>query len=543
MMSVLRLHYIFLLVTGVVVSVCFALTSPPERYVSVAAGAAKQSHKFYVYDWPDVTYQYSKHKNDFDPVSMQNYGAGPEVPGAGRFGFFATWQFALFKLMHERLLRDPRRTLHPEEATTFFVPYDFGLDACFRPDNGKMRKINCPLAEKVSQRLYHSPYFNASFGLNHVLIVSVNQNMNYFLGASNCQRFLSHTCYNCTKLAIDEYSWLHSVNRVEAALGKRGDYWHAIPFPSNIHYVPQKMQAPYPWQQEFTKKTILVSYTGSLSSFNPVSSRLRKQIGFYCEKYRNMTQIINGLLICETTKYASPQTRAGSTTVAAPSPSDNLPLYCRSIFCFQPPGDMPTRKSVFDSILCGCIPVFFNLLTGPLMYEWHWDMDTWANASVYINHETVRELHRSFNASRLTSTAENTDSEAENGRDNTDDVDIVKVLIDLYKLNYDKMVHMQQVIATRAMRLQYSLPPEASEPVKVAAAEVHLDAYEIAVQKVLSIHAGQSTHARIAHYMICDDVYAYNVDWCVPTGRNEDLWTAEDRAKHLVPQLHSASPN
>ena len=27
---------------------------------------------------------------------------------------------------------------------------------------------------------------------------------------------------------------------------------------------------------------------------------------------------------------------------------------------FQPPGDTATRKSFFDSILCGCIPVIFN---------------------------------------------------------------------------------------------------------------------------------------------------------------------------------------
>ncbi|KAL8552636.1 hypothetical protein ACS0TY_001358 [Phlomoides rotata] len=29
-------------------------------------------------------------------------------------------------------------------------------------------------------------------------------------------------------------------------------------------------------------------------------------------------------------------------------------------FCLEPPGDTPTRKSTFDSILAGCIPVFFE---------------------------------------------------------------------------------------------------------------------------------------------------------------------------------------
>ena len=32
----------------------------------------------------------------------------------------------------------------------------------------------------------------------------------------------------------------------------------------------------------------------------------------------------------------------------------------RSLFCLQPPGDSPTRKSFYDAILAGCIPVLFK---------------------------------------------------------------------------------------------------------------------------------------------------------------------------------------
>lgn len=39
-------------------------------------------------------------------------------------------------------------------------------------------------------------------------------------------------------------------------------------------------------------------------------------------------------------------------------------------FCLQPDGDTPTRQSWFDSILCGCIPVFFSsCLHTELFYE------------------------------------------------------------------------------------------------------------------------------------------------------------------------------
>jgi hypothetical protein len=39
-----------------------------------------------------------------------------------------------------------------------------------------------------------------------------------------------------------------------------------------------------------------------------------------------------------------------------------------AVFCLQPPGDTPTRRSVFDSLLAGCIPVFFTNLTAHMQY-------------------------------------------------------------------------------------------------------------------------------------------------------------------------------
>ena len=32
-------------------------------------------------------------------------------------------------------------------------------------------------------------------------------------------------------------------------------------------------------------------------------------------------------------------------------------LYAQSVFCLQPPGDSPTRRAFYDSLLFGCIPV------------------------------------------------------------------------------------------------------------------------------------------------------------------------------------------
>ncbi|CAN6842950.1 unnamed protein product [Brassica oleracea] len=52
-------------------------------------------------------------------------------------------------------------------------------------------------------------------------------------------------------------------------------------------------------------------------------------------------------------------------------PISLMKLFESSVFCLQPPGDSLTRRSIFDSILAGCIPVFFNLGSAYKQYIWH----------------------------------------------------------------------------------------------------------------------------------------------------------------------------
>uniref|UniRef100_M8CYN8 Xyloglucan galactosyltransferase KATAMARI1 n=1 Tax=Aegilops tauschii TaxID=37682 RepID=M8CYN8_AEGTA len=57
-------------------------------------------------------------------------------------------------------------------------------------------------------------------------------------------------------------------------------------------------------------------------------------------------------------------------------------------FCMQPRGDGYTRKSTFDSILSGCIPVFFHPVSAYLQYTWHLPRD-YRSYSVFIPHRDV----------------------------------------------------------------------------------------------------------------------------------------------------------
>jgi len=52
-------------------------------------------------------------------------------------------------------------------------------------------------------------------------------------------------------------------------------------------------------------------------------------------------------------------------------PDRVLEVMRRSTFCMQPPGDSFTRRSVFDAVLSGCVPVFFSEHTAYTQYGWY----------------------------------------------------------------------------------------------------------------------------------------------------------------------------
>jgi hypothetical protein len=43
--------------------------------------------------------------------------------------------------------------------------------------------------------------------------------------------------------------------------------------------------------------------------------------------------------------------------------------FCSSTFCLQPQGDSPTRRSTFDALLAGCIPIFFHVDSFQSQYQ------------------------------------------------------------------------------------------------------------------------------------------------------------------------------
>ena len=540
------------------VFICFAVCA--MELGNQAWGATTESESgdlFYIYDWPDLRDRYANytdrshlsHGVEF-PAWITHYGAG-RVTDPVQLEH-KTSQFGLFKIMYERALIDTRRTMDPSKAVSFLVPFDIGMHTCFLEKNGRMRRSNCPLVPTVNERLQASPWFTRNHGHDHLVVFGINYNMNYFSGAKTCVSFMQ-LCWNCTKLAIDEYLFTAKHRNFENQ--NRGINWHAVPFPSDYHFsdlakrlmageeppvsnrylrgesegkkmkkmkkmkkgrhsneeidkgdvsvdtaeISQEKQAHGggwvpPWQRAGDVKEVLVSFTGSPRRFNEHSTKIREALLAQCA---NHTQ-------CSHNMYKHD------------AKVSNNQLARKSLFCLQPPGDMPSRKSLFDTILSGCIPVLFHPLTARYMYEWHWGQELW------------NEIAISF------------DSKEENIALIEQRTDFIAKLIQLASEDKDGNIRLrQEKIKEFAYQLQYSLIEEprredrvgGKEGPVVATMEGQRDAYDISMDHVLQIHSGKKKHDRTSDYVKCmlipgrDGVDLQTADWCSTTGSRVDPYS------------------
>jgi hypothetical protein len=385
--------------------------------VILAAFTACGGAKFYIYDtggWPNISTAslYKRDPNERLENSLHG-GAGPLVEKIA--GEYHTDQYMLFSMIYNRALKDPRRTLNPADATSFLVPYDFASDCAFYKNCAKSSGVcydfrKCPLAPEVESLLAASPWFQRKGGRDHTLVIGMNYAMDHYILKPKCKSLISGICSNCTKFAIDDYSFMYADDE---GVRVRGDYWHAIPFPSDFHWT-QHVKRPFPWEN--TDRPILVSYIGSTRSYYGPARRLRQSIVHYCELHT---------ADCVHNSYGLNGTRF-SFKVEGHRP---LQLSQKSVFCFQPIGDLMTRKGLFDSILQGCIPVVFEALTARVMYTWHWEESFWHDVIVeYTMHPVA---HRYF--------------------------DPVVALKKLLTENPAEVARKQELIRQRVFQLQYGL--------------------------------------------------------------------------------------
>ncbi|CAN6285707.1 unnamed protein product [Urochloa humidicola] len=369
----------------------FSVLSAAVEVVEVSDGAAGSADPcrgryIYVHDLPprfnaDMIRDCRKTEDHWGDMCgfVSNAGLGRPLADrtdgviTGEAGWYGTHQFGLDLIFHNRMKQYECLTNHSAVASAVFVPFYAGFDFTryhWGYDNAARDAASADLAEWLMAR----PQWRRMWGRDHFLVAgrtgwdfrrsnNVDPDWGNDLLAMPAGR-------NMSVLAL-ESTFLHS-----------SDY--SVPYPTYFH--PRSDADVLRWQDRVRaeNRTWLMAFVGAPrpGADARMNMRVRDHVIAQCE-----ASSACGLLACARSP-GSPQCHA---------PGDIMRLFQKASFCLQPPGDSSTRRSVFDSMVAGCIPVFFHTASAYKQYRWHLPSDH-LNYSVYIPEDDVRQRNVSIEA-------------------------------------------------------------------------------------------------------------------------------------------------
>ncbi|KAL0725064.1 hypothetical protein Bca4012_039663 [Brassica carinata] len=287
---------------------------------------------------------------------FKNDGFGEPIENLGQ-GWFRTHQYALEPILHSRVLKHPCRVYNESQAKLFYVPFYGGFDVLRWHFKNVSNDVKDRLGIEVLKWLGTKESWKRNAGKDHVFVlgkISWDFRRTKLPWGSSFLNF--QEMQNPTKLLIERHPW--EVNDI------------AIPHPTYFH--PKTDYDITSWQSKMISKhrRNLISFAGGARPGNPNS--IRSTLIEQCTLFSDQCRFLN------------------CSDGSCDKPENVIKLFQDSEFCMQPPGDSPTRRSVFDSLISGCIPVIFDPYTAYYQYSWHLPEDH-KRYSVYINQEDVKE--------------------------------------------------------------------------------------------------------------------------------------------------------
>ncbi|CAN0907612.1 Probable xyloglucan galactosyltransferase GT20 [Linum grandiflorum] len=295
---------------------------------------------------------------------FENGGLGKPIEKLGK-GWYDTHQYSLEPIFHSRILSHPCRVYNQNEAKLFYVPYYGGLDILRWHFKNVSNDVKDTLGLEVIKWLESQNPWKQNNGKDHVFVLGkISWDFRRRPDSGWGTRFLQlEQMKNPTKLLIERQPW--DVNDI------------GIPHPTYFH--PYSDDDILTWQLRAirSKRRSLVSFAGAARPDQPhnIRSILIKQCVDAADADGGQGQC--KFLNC--------------SNGGCDQPKSLVDMFMESEFCLQPPGDSPTRKSVFDSLVSGCIPVLFSPFTAYYQYPWHLPEEH-EKYSVFVDEEQVRKM-------------------------------------------------------------------------------------------------------------------------------------------------------
>ncbi|XP_057733149.1 xyloglucan galactosyltransferase XLT2 [Arachis stenosperma] len=299
-------------------------------------------------------------------VALANDGLGQSAAGLAGIvpedllpAWYWTDQFVSEIIFHRRMLHHKCRVTEPELATAFYIPFYAGLAVgkylWSNTSTAKDRDHHCDM---MLTWLNDQPYYKKSNGWNHFITMG---RITWDFRRSKDQDWGSSCIYktgmrNVTRLLIERNPW---------------DYFDVgVPYPTGFH--PRFDSDVTRWQQfvRDRRRSSLFCFAGA-----PRRTFRNDFRGLLLSQCRDSGES------CRAVNCSGSRCSNGTSAI--------MEAFLESDFCLQPRGDSFTRRSIFDCMVAGSIPVFFWRRSAYFQYEWFLPAEP-GSYSVYIDRNAVK---------------------------------------------------------------------------------------------------------------------------------------------------------
>ncbi|CAI9089936.1 OLC1v1024589C1 [Oldenlandia corymbosa var. corymbosa] len=349
-------------------------SSPPKSFPVENHHHDCKHGKVYMYELPPKFNKlHLENCYDLDPwkslcPAVSNGGFGPKainldgvVPKNLTPAWYWTDMYISEVIYHARMVNYGCRTLKPEEATAFYVPFYAGLAIAKYFFYNYSSRARDRLPEMLLEWIKEQPFWKRRNGSDHFMV-------------------FGRLIWAFRQMTNESTDWgtrffnmplMQNVSKITVCRDLKDELDISVPYPTAFH--PRSRSDIEEWQRFIRSRTrrSLFSFVGATRK--KIKNDFRALLVDYCVSETNACKFVD----CSAKKCSD-----GEPAI--------LEAFLDSRFCLQPRGDGATRRSFFDCMMAGSIPVYFWEDSFKGQFEWHLPSEA-ESYSVFIDYKDVKK--------------------------------------------------------------------------------------------------------------------------------------------------------